>query len=82
MRGDLATVTPHTMHDGQPCGTWHCRLLSDPNNRGRVVVQEVVVDGDRWRNRMSTSVDVAALVPLTVQVDLFGNPVPVRLARR
>lgn len=37
-------------------------------------VQEIEPGKGGWCHRMSTAVPVAALVPLEVQVDLFGDP--------
>jgi len=79
--GEMYTVTPHAMHDGVTRGGWHCQVLSDELN-GRVIVREMQVDGGTWRPRMSTAVPVAALAPLAVQVDLFGNPTPLPSRRR
>ncbi len=69
----MFTVAPHVLPHGEPtAGGWHCRINGP------------VLDGDRWRPGMSTLVFIAALRPLAVQVDLFGNPSPpdVRRPRR
>lgn len=72
--GEMYTVVPHRMHDGLPCGTWHGRVLC-VISEGRAIVQQMKIDGERWRPSMSTCVDVAALGPLAVDVDLFGDPI-------
>ena len=76
--GEMYTVTPHRMPDGSKtgflCGTWHCRVKSRMVHDGRISVQEMKIDGRRWKPAMSTVVPVSALHPLAVQVDLFGDP--------
>lgn len=73
--GEIYTVMPHRMPGtGVVCGTWNGRVDSLLDG-GRAWVQEMKIDGDKWRPSMTTTVDVAALRPLQVQVDLFGDPV-------
>jgi hypothetical protein len=70
-RGEMYTVTAHALpHGADTAGGWHCRLTGNPQD-GKVVVQQMRIDGDRWRPSMSTSVYVTALGPLQVQTDLF-----------
>lgn len=73
----MFTVIPHVLPNGTGvrCGTSHCRVSGDPYD-GKVWVQEMKLDGGRWRPRMCTLVAVRALVPLCVQVDLFGEVEP------
>lgn len=80
--GELYTVVPHRMPDGSKtgllCGRWHCRVKGDgfdaSDGTRRITVQEMKVDGGRWKPAIHTAVPIAALVPLEVQLDLFGNP--------
>jgi hypothetical protein len=73
--GEMYTVTPFRAHDGTMLGRWHCRITGARPGAGHVCAQQITpADGGGWRNRMSTMVPVGALVPLEVQVDLFGDP--------
>ena len=78
VKGEMYTVTPHCMPDGSKtgflCGTWHCRIRGDGFGDGRITVQEMKVDGCRWKPAMSAVVPIAMLRPLAVNVDLFGDP--------
>ncbi|MFI6266141.1 hypothetical protein [Micromonospora sp. NPDC051006] len=81
-RGEMYTITAHVLPHGEPNpGGWHCRITGDERD-GKVVVQQMRLDGTRWTPGMSTSVYVTALRPLAVQVDLFGDPAPPAGARR
>lgn len=77
--GEMYTVTPHRMYDGSKtgfqCGTWHCRVKGNVFDGCKVTVQEMKIDGGRWKPAMSTTIHVDKLRPLAVDVDLFGNPV-------
>lgn len=74
--GDMFTVTPHRLpHGPLNPGGWHCRITGDERD-GAVVVQEMKFYGVEWRPGMSTRVRVDALVPLAVQLDLFGVQIP------
>jgi hypothetical protein len=80
--GHMFTVAPHRMRDGSKtgfmCGPWHCRIVGTGFDDGtgiRITVQEMKVDGNRWKPAMSTTVSIAVLRPLEVDVDLFGNPI-------
>ncbi len=78
-RGGLYTVTPHRMYDGSKtgfqCGRWHCRTKGSVFGDDLITVQQMKIVGGQWKPAMSTAVPVAALVPLEVDVDLFGNPI-------
>jgi hypothetical protein len=88
VKGEMYTVIPHRMYDGSKtglqCGTWHCRAkgdafvsgITDGEWAGREVVsvQEMKIDGGRWKPAMSTAIRIDMLRPLAVDVDLFGNP--------
>lgn len=81
-RGEMYTVAPHVLpHGPHNPGGWHCRTTSDERD-GKVAVQEMRLDGTRWRPGMHTFVYVTALMPLVVQVDLFGDPTPPDSHRR
>ena len=75
--GEVYTVEPHLMWDGRTrCGRWHARVerLFEKDGRPWANVHEVrPVDG-AWIPRMHTSVAAAHLVPVEVQLDLFGMP--------
>lgn len=71
--GELVTVAPHRLPHGATCGRFHARTRGAVHD-GRVIVQQMRPDGDRWKPGMSTCVFAAAVGPLEVQVDLFGNP--------
>lgn len=85
----MFTVVPHTMPHGVECGRWHCIVLSTSGASGSVCVAEIVQDPTAqpkrglsgppapagWRRRMMTSILVSKLVPLEVDVDLFGSPI-------
>ncbi|MCW2768520.1 MAG: hypothetical protein JWO11_4479 [Nocardioides sp.] len=75
--GEMYTVVPHMLPHGDRCGTFHCRVTSGPRD-GKAIVQQMKIDGQRWKPSMSTCVFITALRPLEVQVDLFGDPSPVR----
>lgn len=73
--GAMFTVTAHALPHGPRCGGgWHARILAVPRD-GAVDVQQMKVDGGRWRPSMQTMVFVHALQPLAVPVDADGNPV-------
>jgi hypothetical protein len=73
--GERYTVTPHKTPHGTPSGRWHCEVKSPARvTEGAWIVWQIEPDNGRWRRRMSTCVFASALVPLEVQVDLFGDP--------
>lgn len=78
-KGEMYTVAPHRMPDGSKtgyqCGTWHCRIKGTGFDDGRITVQEMKIVGNRWKPAMSTTVPIAMLQPLAVDVDLFGDPI-------
>lgn len=73
LAGERYTVAPHTLPHGLECGRFHAEVLGGPLD-GKVHVQQIQPDGNRWRRRMQTAVFAHALRPLEVNVDLFGQP--------
>jgi hypothetical protein len=78
--GDLVTVLPHRQFATRlMMGRWHgrvrdlCLVHTD-----WVWVQQVRRDGDAWRPGMTTQARIDHLVPIEVDIDLFGNPVGAR----
>lgn len=74
--GDLVTVLPHKMICGAwTCGRWHGRIRSYCRNSTQWIwVQQVrEVDG-AWKPGMTTQARIDKLVPIEVQLDLFGQP--------
>lgn len=70
----MFTLAPNGLpHSPRNPGGWHCRVLGTPSE-GTVHVQEMKVDGGRWRPSMQTSVFVHALRPLAVQLDEVSEP--------
>lgn len=74
--GELVTVEPHLMVDGKTrCGRWngrvrsHCRVSQD-----WVWVQEIRPVGGTWKRGMTTQARIDRLVPIEMDLDLFGNP--------
>jgi hypothetical protein len=73
--GDLVTVLPHKMPGVGLCGRWHgrvrsrCRISTD-----QLWVQEVKPAGHVWEMGMTAQARIDRLVPIELDVDLFGNP--------
>ena len=73
-KGELYTVVQHTVPHGAEVGRFHCLVLGEVRD-GRVhICQMKIGDDGKWRRSMQTSVYASALVPLEVQLDLFGDP--------
>lgn len=73
--GEMFTLAADGVaHAPRNPGGWHCRVTGAVFGDGLVSVQEMKIDGSRWRPAMRTTVLVSALRPLAVQTDLFGDP--------
>jgi hypothetical protein len=78
--GTLVTVEPHLMADGKThCGRWHGRVRSlCRKSQDWIWVQQVRPVGGAWEPGMTTQARIDRLVPIEVQLDLFGAPGGVR----
>jgi hypothetical protein len=72
--GEMYTVTPHVVPHGAQVGRFHCLVLGGERDGKVHICQMKIGDDGKWRRSMQTVVYSTALVPLEVQLDLFGEP--------